>query len=497
MKNTLPDTILFQLSEFIALNLALNFPKEKWIDLERNIILAAKEFGFDDVETFVRHIISKPLSRVDSEKLASFLTINETYFWRESQAFEALEQKVLPEIIKMRKKEEKRIRIWSAGCSTGEEPYSIAIAISRLIPDIDQWNITILANDINPKMLQKASIGEYSQWSFRGVPQWLKSNYFIQKENGKFEIVPAIKNMVRFEYLNLAEDVFPSPLNNTNAMDIIFCRNVLMYFKQNRIKQVLHGLYNSLIHDGYLVLSASEFSLQNDTEFSAVNFPGMIFYQKTLKKHKRQKTTPLIEIDYKPIVFESPLQVPEIVEKTEPVEKEPEYKVIPKTELKLNKNPIYEEAILLYSQGKYSEVIDKLQKEVFTSDEYILLIRAFANQGKLNDAISFCENAIGADKINPGLHYLYATILQENNQISEAIASHKRAMYMDSDFILSYFSLGNIYRQQGNIRNARKNYEIVLNILNKIKQDVIFPEFEGITIGRFKEIINSYLQHSI
>src|SRR3989339_531742 len=243
MKLTLPENTLLHLSDFIAANLALNFPKERWNDLERNIISASNEFGYKEVEEFIRRIISSPLTREHIEILTAHLTNNETFFWREHETFELLEQKILPELMRLRKVE-KRIRIWSAGCSTGEEPYSIAIALTRCIPDIKDWNITIHASDISPRILRTASLGLYSQWAFRNAPQWLKTTYFTPGENNKFELIPEIKNMVKFEYLNLAVDVFPSPVNNTNAMDIIFCRNVLMYFTEDRFRQVTHRLYN-------------------------------------------------------------------------------------------------------------------------------------------------------------------------------------------------------------------------------------------------------------
>jgi chemotaxis protein methyltransferase CheR len=493
MKHTLSENILLQLSEFIADKLALHFPKNKWDDLERNIASAAKEFGYKEVENFVQRILSSPLTHEHIEILTTHLTINETYFWREHETFEVLEQKILPELIHLRR-EEKRIRIWSAGCSTGEEAYSIAIVLNRLIPNIKDWNITILATDISPRILRKAATGEYSQWSFRGTPIWLKEKYFLHKENNKFEIVSEIKNMVKFEYQNLAEDVFPSPLNNTNAMDIIFCRNVLMYFTQNRVKQVVRGLYNSLVKEGYLVVSASELSLQYFSEFAAVNFPGMVLYKKTSKKTKIQQAAPVIYDEPKPIIFQLPLQPINTIEEAEFVVRKIENEILPEIEKPVHINSTYEEALSFYSQGSYADVIDKLQKEDQTPEEQILLIRAYANQGKLSGALKSCEKAISADKLDPKLYYLYATILQENNQLNEAVASLKRAIYLDSNFVLSYYSLGNIYQLLGNYGNAKKCYENVLAILNKCSQEDILFESEGLTAGRFKEIINATIQ---
>jgi len=494
MKLSLPENIILPLSEFIAANLALHFPKERWDDLERNIISAAKEFGYNDVEEFILHIMSSPLTREQVEVLAANLTISETYFWREPRSFEALEQIIIPDLIRQRQKGEKRIRIWSAGCSTGEEPYSIAIALNRLIPNIKDWNISILATDINPWVLRKAAIGEYTPWSFRGAPQWLKEKYFLQKTNNKLEILPEIKRMVKYEYLNLAEDVYPSSLNNTNSMDIIYCRNVLMYFTPDRFRQVARGLYNSLLPDGYLVVSASELSLQNFPDFMPINIPDMVLYQKTSAKIENRYKYTMEATPAGPVLFQ-PLLEPDhtaesIISQPRKIENEIlKTEVIPK-----QIDSVYNESLKSYSQGNYADVIDKLQKDDQNPEEQLLLIRAFANLGKLTEAIKSCEKAIAANKLDPRLHYLYATILQENNQLESAVKSLKHAIYLDSDFVLSYYSLGNIYQQLGNVKNANKYYQIVLAILNKCRQEDILFESEGLTTGRFREIINASLQ---
>jgi len=494
MKQTLSDTTLAQLSDFIASSLALYFPKERWSDLERNILSASKEYGYDDAEEFIKYILASPLSRGNVEILAAHLTISESYFWREPCIFEALEQKIIPEWIHNQKKTEKRIRIWSAGCSTGEEPYSIAIALTRSIQNIKEWNISILATDFNPNVLHKAKTGIYDQWSFRGTPAWLREKYFLQKANNNSEIIPEIKQMVKFEYLNLSEDIYPSSLNNTNAMDIIFCRNVLMYFTQDRFRQVVRGLYNSLVPGGYLVVSGSELSVQNFADFTPINIPGMVIYQKsTEKKINRNKIT-LGKAAPEPYLFQ-------LWQESEPAQVNAEFKtpeiknaIQKKAEIVEQFNSIYHKALESYTQGNYVDVINKLQKEYQTPEEQILLIRAFANLGTLSEAIILCEKAIASNKLDPHLHYLYATILQEDNQTDAAIQSLKRAIYLDSEFVLAYYSLGCIYQQLGNINGAKKQFEIVLSILNKGSREDILFESEGLTTGRFKEIITASLQ---
>ena len=180
MMRPLSHGLLSQFSEFIASRTALHFPRERWNDLERQAVSAAREFGFADTESFIQWLTSSAVSREQIEILASHLTISETYFWREPQVFDALMEHILPQLVRLREGSGKLIRIWSAGCSTGEEPYSIAIALQRVIPDLEKWKITILATDINPRILQKANAGLYGKWSFRNSPPWLKDQYFLR-----------------------------------------------------------------------------------------------------------------------------------------------------------------------------------------------------------------------------------------------------------------------------------------------------------------------------
>ena len=170
--------------------MGLYFPEARWGDLERGIVSSARELGFADIEAFSKWLRSTPLTKNHVEILANHLTVGETYFFREKESFQVLEEHVFSELIRTRHENEKRLRIWSAGCSTGEEPYSIAILLSRLIPDLKDWNITITATDINLRSLKKASEGLYSEWSFRSAPSWIKESYFKRIENGHYEIIP-------------------------------------------------------------------------------------------------------------------------------------------------------------------------------------------------------------------------------------------------------------------------------------------------------------------
>jgi chemotaxis protein methyltransferase CheR len=204
---------------FVADQLGLNFPPERLDDLMRGVASACPELGFNGPAQCMAGLMSGPLNREQAEVLASHLTVGETYFFREASSFETLEREILPEMIRLRRDGQKTLRIWCAGCATGEEPYSVAMLLDYRFPELRDWHVSILGTDINPGFLKKASSGLYTEWSFRQTPDWAKTTFFKEVSGGTFELAPHIRRQVTFAYLNLAEDVYPAVLNNTNAID--------------------------------------------------------------------------------------------------------------------------------------------------------------------------------------------------------------------------------------------------------------------------------------
>jgi len=476
MKNIISENRMAQLSEFIAARMGLHFPPERWGDLERNIVPVAREFGFTDTDAFIRWLVTAAINTEQLEILTSKLTVNETYFWREPEVFNALTEKILPEIITRKAGNEKRLRIWSAGCSTGEEPYSLAIALRRAIPAIKEWNVTILATDINPGILKKAAVGVYGDWSFRNAPAWLKERYFRRRSDGKQEINSDIKKMVVFAYLNLAEDIYPTPVNNTNAMDIIFCRNVLMYFVPNRGKQAVHKLYKSLVDGGYFMTGACELSQVQFPQFSMVNFPGAIVYRKDRRDFESAVSS---DCSVTAGSFRN-------------MEIQSEFETNVQLGLKIVQPEIFASQNPPGDEKSGSPTLNE------TPDISVALaVRALANEGKLTEALAECGKAIIKEKLNPMLHYLQAAILQEQNRDDEAIASLKRALYLDQNLVLAHFTLGNLMLRRGNIQNTKRCFRNALSLLELMAQDEILPESDGLTAGRLREIINATIQAGV
>ena len=487
----IPVTQMAQFSAFIADQVGLHFPQDRWQDLMRGINSAARDSGATDAQSYIDQLMSRSLSKREVEMLASHLTVGETYFFRDEKSFAALEEHVLPELIRLRRDGEKYLRIWSAGCCTGEEPYSIMMLLDRLLPDLDDWRITLLATDINPRFLDRAASGIYGEWSFRATPLIMREQFFTKTAEGRFKIDPRIRKLVTFAYLNLAVDVYPSLLNNTNGMDIILCRNVLMYFSPKRAQKVFYKLHRCLVEGGWLIVSPIEAPQGLSSEFAREHYSGVFFYRKDSNRRNitdapiTGRQTEKLETSYLPPhvskMDEAFQWVPAVDSENQPAND------ITYRETAESPPDSLEQTRVLYGQGFYEEAA-----EVKCSDNIeamLLLARTLANSGKLTDALAWCQKVVAADKLNPASHYLFAVILQEQGQVTDAVASLKRALYLDPDFALACFTLGNLARRQGRRKESERHYQHALTILDGYPLDASLPEAEGMTAGRLREII--------
>lgn len=495
MIERLSEELLSGLSQTVASQTGLHFSRERWPDLERGIRSAAGKLGYPDAESCIRRLLSAPLTRQETEILAGELTVGETYFFREKRTFEILTEQILPEFARFRQNTERRLRIWSAGCCTGEEPYSLAILLDRILPDLRQWQVMILGTDINPHFLRKASAGVYSEWSFRDAPPWLKQGYFKQVDATHYEILPSIKERVTFSYLNLADDSYPSLATNTNAMDLIFCRNVLMYFSPEKAGRAIHNFHRSLVEKGLLIVSLTETSTETFARFGSVQFNGATFYRKG-EPSSLSSALPFIigdpvvgwdeakqtvalpsHFDFKPA---PPVSLPEPVIETPAADSVP--------------TP-YEEALALFNQGKYEQAARKLEAECDSSptapENAALLARICANLGDLDQARSWAEKGLNADKLNAGLHYLRAIILEEQGMSEEALAALKRTLYLDPNFVLAHFSLGNSALRQKKFKEAERHFANTRALLNSYQPNEVLPQSDGLVAGRLREMVES------
>jgi len=491
---SLSPLIIDEFRKYLLDTFGLNFYGKRDSDLIKNIDNAATDFSYTNSTEFIKWILSNKLTEQGQGKLVGSFTVGETYFLREKKSFDFLEQIYLPGLIFKRQGTNRQLKIWSAGCASGEEAYTIAILLSRIIPDIRKWDITIMATDINPNFLEKAKKGVYSKWSFRNNPDWLQQNYFEKVGINEFQIIPEIQRMVQFSTLNLAEDSFPSERNNTQAFDIIFCRNVLIYFSLEGNKVVTNRFYHSLQDGGILLVSPVEMSNLITPEFEKIQYSGLTIYQKgAAEKTKKVSLQPEINKPTVQILPKTKLAEPTtLIPRAINVEPKAKNSIV----VKLPEVSDFDETVKLFEKGLYDEAekaltILKTKKDVHLPEVIKLLARTKANLGKLNEAIQLCDEALTTDKANESLYYLKATILQELGDDEAALAALNRAIYLNQDFVLAHFLLGNIYLKLGKKPDGLKHFKNATAILSKMDNEKILSESEGITVERFREILNA------
>jgi chemotaxis protein methyltransferase CheR len=208
--------------------------------------------------------------------LINLLTINETYFFREDYQFKALVNSMLEEIVKTKNKNE-TVKIWSIPCSTGEEPYSIVIYLLEFWKDIEKYNIEVIASDIDSGTLHKAEKGIYSARSVQNIPQNLLKKYFNRLSLNSYEINRDLRNTVEFTLLNVIDK---AKFRQFRYIDIIFCRNMLIYFDNESRKSTLNSFFNAMTPGGFICLGHSEYMSQITEVFKLRNFPDAMVYQK-------------------------------------------------------------------------------------------------------------------------------------------------------------------------------------------------------------------------
>jgi chemotaxis protein methyltransferase CheR len=251
---------------------AIVLENEKLYLAESRLQAVARREGIDSIDTLVARLRTAPLNGLQ-QKVVEAMTTNETSFFRDVQPFEMLKQMVVPELMK-RRATERRLNVWCAASSTGQEPYSLAMMLRESFPSLGGWKVRISASDLSTEVLEKARRGRYSQLEVnRGLPAHLLVKYF-QRQGVEWQIKDDIRNVIDYRQLNLIE-----PWPALPPMDVILIRNVLIYFDVETKRQILGKARRLLRPDGYLFLGGAETTLKLDDSFERVEFQRTGCYQ--------------------------------------------------------------------------------------------------------------------------------------------------------------------------------------------------------------------------
>ena len=266
-----------RLSRVIYERSGIHFVESKKYILESRLSQRLHELDMDDFDQYIAYLTMGPYQMDEFQEMFNRITINETSFFRNGAQLDIFEQRVLPRLLEARSAN-KRLRIWSAACSSGEEPFTLAMLVHRTLGvRLADWRIEILGTDISEKALATAQSGVYNEYAMRSTPKLVRDRYFVE-EGRNHRVNDDIRQMVSFEVLNLKDRM---AAKRHGTWDIIFCRNVLIYFDENMKGSVVKMFENQLADDGVLFIGHSERIKDLDVDLSLMPIPQGFCYQKS------------------------------------------------------------------------------------------------------------------------------------------------------------------------------------------------------------------------
>ncbi|MCF7911215.1 MAG: hypothetical protein K9M99_01700 [Candidatus Cloacimonetes bacterium] len=467
MTRVINEPYLSRIKTFLLENLGLLYTAKRDNELSRKIWEVAIMTKHKTAESYINWLLSPRLRRADLELLASYITIGETYFLREGEAFDYLRNEYLNNFIYHNRKAERRLTVWSAGCSSGEEVYSLAGLIREMLPDREKWQVRILGTDINPLVLEKARAGVYSKWSFRKTPKWFMK-YVEEDDENRYRICDCLKEMVEFRSHNLATE--PALLSGVN---IIFCRNVLIYFSQELIRKITAGFYDALVEEGLLVLSPVEVSLNICERFIRRFYAGRSFFIRN-----SLSSEPFI---HSGIERALPEQIKHN-EKSSPVasaEVDPESSAAEKG---------FERLRFLYREGLYLRVDNLISQRAKTllelpAEFQELLIKSKMKQNKYDEAELLCQEIIKAEQSQSTIFFLLALMQIKKKVYKLARQTLEHIITMEPGYVLAYYQSGILAHQRGDIKERDRCFAEVERLLENSDQRELIDDYLDLIVS--------------
>lgn len=511
MKNVFPQ----HFKDLIATTLGLQVREQEQSILLHKLWKRVYALGLPSLESYYQMLTSRQSAIVKTEwrELINLLTVNESYFLRDQGQFSLLKRHVLPEVIQ-RKQEvgsqsHKEIRIWSAGCSTGEEAYSLAILLKELLPGDQSWKLLILGTDLNENALDQAKQGIYSDWSFRLVDSNIQKTYFRRCRQG-WEIDPSIRSMVTFQAGNLIQDGYPNVETEIHDLDLILCRNVFIYFSREAVATVLNRFYRALVPGGYLMTGHTELYGQKLDSFHVKTFRESVVYQRPLNPSLARlmdgdgllPTTVNHCFSGAPECLSKPDRLhPNSSSSTKTLRKQLDSPQEEQVVLKMSvpslqkhipfKFPVLvDEVIALMDRKAYMDAIRKASELAIQDPQqfraYYLMAEAYANLGDYLNATRICQQVLQAAPLAVEPFYLLAQIAQEQGDIEEAKKLLKRVIYLSPTSVYAYFELGCLYEQQGNTAKAQRSWQSALSMLKPMSPHANLSMHHRVTVAELQ-----------
>jgi chemotaxis protein methyltransferase CheR len=446
--------------------------------LRISLITRATRLGFETLDDYFELLTEH---ETEFKELMNLITINETSFFRFPAQFESLRRDVIPEIIENKPETQKSFRVWSAGCSTGEEPYSIAMTLLDSGLEGLGYSSEVLGTDVSTNALDVAKAGIYPSRSLLSVPHSISSRFFEPTASGH-RVSARVRHVVDFQFHNLIKE--PYPLGLMGNWDAIFCRNVTIYFRLESTRRVVDNFFESLNPGGYLFIGHSETLTSISDRFEPVEVGGVFLYRKartrpTLfsdvmadrpsKKHRRRASSDeRAEAGASGVEFPemAPGEIPEVAPIEGPSARED-------GQSGSEESPSVKELLALArdasSDGRPDDALvlteQILEMDPLNADAFLLAAFAHADTGDLDSAIREANEALAIDPLIAAARYTLGIIYLRMDDPMRALSEFKKTIYIDADFPLAHLNLANLYRAKGATDDACREYENAIQAL--------------------------------
>ena len=431
--------------------------------LNKAVTIRCRELKINTYEEYYLYITMHPRGYEETKELLKHLLVGETYFFREEHAFRALRDKILPELIKINK-ETKSLNILSAGCASGEEVYSVGLILRKYFPDVyNNWHVYLLGIDINDEMLERARRAKFTKYSIRkdgeSFAKELLDNDVVKWYNEHFEIKDLrLREIVEFKHFNIINEEYPVPPHG--KWDIVFCRNVSIYFEEQQIENMLKKFYSVIRESGYLIMGTCDLLGAISNPFVPVRICNANIYRK--ENRRKEKKHPKVE---------EPKRVKSLTPSQE-------------------KN--IKEVIKSIQRGELQNALEGLAQPR-TSKEKLLKTYLLLRFGKYNEVKKMINELKNHNEILHEVYYIEGLLNEAENNLKGAEKSFRNAIYIKMDCAKAHFALALLYRKLGKMREALRECKNTLKYIDKTDENDIEMGF----IGMSKKDIIHLCEHFI
>lgn len=404
--------------------------------------------------------------------LLALLSNPETFFFRDSRQIALLKEHLLPELLE-RRRAQRSLRLWSAGCSTGEEAYSLAFLLQELAPDLASWDVLILGTDVNPQAIEKAREGVYREWSFRGRRAAL-DRYFNREGDG-WRVKDHLRRLTTFRQGNLVEERFPDVRTEIRELDLIICRNVFIYFSRDAVSGVVAKMAAALRDGGFLLTGHAELHGVELAQLplQARRLAGSLVHQLGPPHFAPQRAAGSPTPRSRPAAASGLTSKPRIAR----VSTRPNPPGSPATANPTPPGyaaPISAEQLL--ADGQYGAALEQTRERLLAAPGDLATlataVRAAANTGDHEWAAAACRAALERLPFAPEPYYFLAQLAEELGRLAEAKAWLKKCLYVTPQYVPAYLELASIYERERNPTRAAKLRVEALELLRAMPADV-------------------------